>query len=31
MPSLTVVGGCFGTDERQIEAICAAWANPAAS
>jgi homocysteine S-methyltransferase len=26
MPNLTVVGGCCGTDERHIEAICAVWA-----
>ncbi len=25
LPNLTVVGGCCGTDERHIEAICAAW------
>jgi homocysteine S-methyltransferase len=25
MPNLTVVGGCCGTDERHIEAICAVW------
>jgi S-methylmethionine-dependent homocysteine/selenocysteine methylase len=24
-PSLNVVGGCCGTDERHVEAICAAW------
>ena len=26
LPNLTVVGGCCGTDERHIEAICVAWA-----
>ncbi|HET7648449.1 MAG TPA: homocysteine S-methyltransferase family protein [Gaiellaceae bacterium] len=26
LPNLTVVGGCCGTDERHIDAICAAWA-----
>jgi homocysteine S-methyltransferase len=26
MPNLTIVGGCCGTDERHIEAICAGWA-----
>jgi S-methylmethionine-dependent homocysteine/selenocysteine methylase len=26
MPNLTVVGGCCGTDERHIEAICSSWA-----
>ena len=25
LPNLTVVGGCCGTDERHIEAICVAW------
>jgi len=25
MPNLTVVGGCCGTDERHIEAICSSW------
>jgi len=25
LPNLTVVGGCCGTDERHIEAICAVW------
>ena len=25
LQNLTVVGGCCGTDERHIEAICAAW------
>jgi S-methylmethionine-dependent homocysteine/selenocysteine methylase len=25
LPGLNVVGGCCGTDERHIEAICAAW------
>ena len=25
MPGLTVIGGCCGTDERHIEAICAAF------
>jgi S-methylmethionine-dependent homocysteine/selenocysteine methylase len=24
LPSLTVVGGCCGTDERHVDAICAA-------
>lgn len=26
LPNLTVVGGCCGTDERHIDAICSAWA-----
>jgi S-methylmethionine-dependent homocysteine/selenocysteine methylase len=26
LPNLTVVGGCCGTDDRHIDAICAAWA-----
>jgi S-methylmethionine-dependent homocysteine/selenocysteine methylase len=25
LPGLTIVGGCCGTDERHIGAICAAW------
>jgi homocysteine S-methyltransferase len=25
LPNLAVVGGCCGTDERHIEAICSAW------
>jgi S-methylmethionine-dependent homocysteine/selenocysteine methylase/RimJ/RimL family protein N-acetyltransferase len=25
LPSLTVVGGCCGTDERHVNAVCAAW------
>ena len=25
LPNLTVVGGCCGTDERHIAALCAAW------
>jgi S-methylmethionine-dependent homocysteine/selenocysteine methylase len=25
MPNLAVVGGCCGTDERHIEAICSSW------
>ena len=25
MPALSVVGGCCGTDERHIEAICLSW------
>jgi S-methylmethionine-dependent homocysteine/selenocysteine methylase len=25
MPGLNVVGGCCGTDERHIEAICSSW------
>jgi S-methylmethionine-dependent homocysteine/selenocysteine methylase len=27
-PSLNVVGGCCGTDERHIEEICGAWSRP---
>lgn len=26
LPNLRVVGGCCGTDERHVEAICARWA-----
>ncbi|MEA2241266.1 MAG: hypothetical protein QOD24_822 [Solirubrobacteraceae bacterium] len=25
LPSLTVVGGCCGTDQRHVDAVCAAW------
>ena len=25
LPSLTIIGGCCGTDARHIDAICAAW------
>jgi homocysteine S-methyltransferase len=25
LPNLTIVGGCCGTDERHVGAICAAW------
>ena len=25
LPNLTVVGGCCGTDDRHIDAICTAW------
>jgi homocysteine S-methyltransferase len=24
-PSLTVVGGCCGTDHRHVDAVCAVW------
>ena len=27
LPNLTVVGGCCGTDDRHIGAICTAWAS----
>jgi homocysteine S-methyltransferase len=30
LPHLSVVGGCCGTDERHVEAICRALARPAA-
>ena len=26
LPSLTVLGGCCGTDHRHVEAMCRAWA-----
>ncbi len=25
LPRLTVLGGCCGTDDRHVEAMCAAW------
>ncbi|RYE93699.1 MAG: homocysteine S-methyltransferase, partial [Oxalobacteraceae bacterium] len=31
LPRLSVVGGCCGTDERHVEAICQALAQPAAT
>ena len=30
LPQLSVVGGCCGTDERHVEAICRAMELPAA-
>jgi homocysteine S-methyltransferase len=31
LPHLSVVGGCCGTDERHVEAVCQALAQPAAT
>ena len=30
LPAVPVLGGCCGTDQRHVAAICSAWLAPAA-